>query len=84
MKTDVPVILLADFNLPGFDAPAALELAKAACPGTPFICVSATIGEEATVELLKQGADDIVLKGRLALHVTTATRGTRPIRTGGR
>jgi putative nucleotidyltransferase with HDIG domain/PAS domain S-box-containing protein len=59
-------IILADFNLPGFDAPAALELAKAACPSTPFICVSATIGEEATVELLKQGADDIVLKDRMA------------------
>ena len=44
----------------------ALELAKVACPGTPFICVSGTIGEEITVELLKRGADDIVLKDRMA------------------
>jgi PAS domain S-box-containing protein/putative nucleotidyltransferase with HDIG domain len=35
-------------------------------PTTPFICVSGTIGEEATVELLKQGADDCVLKDRLS------------------
>ncbi|HEY5388426.1 MAG TPA: HD domain-containing phosphohydrolase, partial [Thermoleophilia bacterium] len=59
-------IILADFALPGFDAHGALELAKVAYPGTPFICVSGTIGEEATVELLKHGADDCVLKDRMA------------------
>jgi PAS domain S-box-containing protein/putative nucleotidyltransferase with HDIG domain len=59
-------VILADFALPGFDAHRALELAKAAHPGTPFICVSGTIGEEATVELLKEGADDIVLKDKMA------------------
>jgi PAS domain S-box-containing protein len=58
-------VILADFSLPGFDAHAALELAKSACPTTPFVCVSGTIGEEATVELLKQGAADCVLKDRL-------------------
>ena len=59
-------IILADFALPGFDARGALELAKVARPGTPFICVSGTIGEEATVELLKHGAHDSVLKDRMA------------------
>ena len=59
-------VILADFALPDFDAHGALELAKAAHPDTPFICVSGTIGEEATVELLKQGADDCVLKDRMA------------------
>jgi response regulator RpfG family c-di-GMP phosphodiesterase len=59
-------IILADYSLPDFDAHAALELAVSAKPATPFICVSGTIGEEATVELLKQGADDCVLKARLA------------------
>ena len=59
-------LILADFALPGFDAYGALELAQAACPETPFICVSGTIGEETTVELLKAGADDCVLKDRLA------------------
>jgi PAS domain S-box-containing protein len=58
-------VILADYSLPGFDAHAALELAATACPETPFICVSGTIGEEATVELLKQGADDCVLKDHL-------------------
>ena len=59
-------IILADFALPTFDAYAALELAKAARPETPFVCVSGTIGEMATVELLKAGADDCVLKDHLA------------------
>jgi PAS domain S-box-containing protein len=59
-------VILADYALPGFDAHGALDLAKVACPTTPFICVSGTIGEEATVELLKKGADDCVLKDRLA------------------
>ncbi len=59
-------VILADYSLPGFDAQAALKLAQAASPSTPFICVSGTIGEEATVELLKQGAADVVLKDKLA------------------
>ena len=59
-------VILADFSLPGFDAHAALALAQAASPSTPFVCVSGTIGEEATVELLKQGAADVVLKDKLA------------------
>ena len=59
-------VILADYSLPGFDARGALELTKVACPATPFICVSGAIGEEATVELLRSGADDIVLKDRLS------------------
>jgi CheY-like chemotaxis protein len=59
-------IILADYSLPGYDAHGALELAQAMRPDTPFICVSGAIGEEATAELLKQGADDCVLKDRMA------------------
>lgn len=59
-------VILADFALPAFDARGALELALRERPDTPFICVSGTIGEEATVELLKQGADDCVLKDKMA------------------
>jgi PAS domain S-box-containing protein len=58
-------LVLADYLLPGFDAPAALLLTKSLCPGIPFIAVSGTIGEEKAVELLKQGATDYVLKDRL-------------------
>jgi PAS domain S-box-containing protein len=59
-------VILADYRLHGFDAHAALEVARAASPLTPFVCVSATVGEEVAVELLKGGAVDLVLKNRLA------------------
>jgi diguanylate cyclase (GGDEF)-like protein/PAS domain S-box-containing protein len=63
-------LILADYLLPGFDAPAALLLAKTLSPDTPFIVVSGAIGEEKAVELLKQGATDYVLKNRLdKLHL---------------
>ena len=58
-------LILADYQLPRFDAPAALRLAQSLCPGVPFICVSGAIGEEKAVELLKLGATDYVLKNRL-------------------
>lgn len=71
-------VILADYNLPAFDAPAALKIAQELSPGIPFICVSGTIGEEAAVELLKQGCADYVLKdrmGRLAFAVQRALEG---------
>jgi len=66
LASDSYDVILADYRLPGFDARAALELARAARPQTPFVCVSGTIGEEVTVELLKGGAVDLVLKDRMA------------------
>ncbi len=68
-------VILADYSLPGFDAPAALKQATMLKPDVPFICVSGTIGEDTAVELLKQGATDYVLKdriGRLAFAVQRA------------
>ena len=59
-------IILADFKLPGFDAFTALQLSKEICPYVPFICVSGAIGEEKAIDLIKSGAEDYVLKDRLA------------------
>jgi PAS domain S-box-containing protein len=58
-------IILADYHLPGFDAPAALLLAQASCPRVPFICVSGAVGEENAVAILKLGATDYVSKNGL-------------------
>ncbi|MEI8084949.1 MAG: PAS domain S-box protein [Paludibacter sp.] len=66
LKNNSYDIILADFNLPNYDAFKALELCKEICPDTPFICISGFIGEETAVELLKQGAEDYILKDRLA------------------
>ena len=59
-------VILADFRLPGFDAFGALQYSLEICPDVPFVCVSGSIGEETAIELIKSGAEDYVLKDRLA------------------
>jgi PAS domain S-box-containing protein len=58
-------LILADYNLPSYDAFEALAQKNKICPQVPFICVSGSIGEDMAIELLKQGAVDYVLKRRL-------------------
>ncbi|MDQ4076863.1 MAG: response regulator, partial [Chloroflexota bacterium] len=59
-------IILADYNLPQFDALRALERLKEHELDVPFILVSGTIGEELAVAAMKQGASVYLLKHRLA------------------
>ncbi|MBI4492016.1 MAG: EAL domain-containing protein, partial [Chloroflexi bacterium] len=59
-------LILADYTLPQFDAPRALQLLQARGLDVPFIVVSGTIGEELAVECLRRGAADYLLKDRLA------------------
>jgi PAS domain S-box-containing protein len=58
-------LILADYKLPAFDGLTALEIARDMAPETPFIFVSATLGEEVAIETLKNGATDYVVKSRL-------------------
>lgn len=70
-------LILCDNNLPGFDGPSALSLARERKPEAPFIFVSGTLGEENAIEALKRGATDYVLKdrlGRLPLAIHRALR----------
>jgi PAS domain S-box-containing protein len=59
-------IILADYSLPSYDGFSALDLASNRCPEIPFVFVSATPGEEITIEALKRGATDYVLKDGLS------------------
>ena len=59
-------IVLADHNLPQFDAPGALAVLKESDLDIPFVVVSGSIGEENAVELMKAGAHDYVLKDKLS------------------
>jgi PAS domain S-box-containing protein len=62
-------VIISDWSMPTFSAPAALEILKASAIDLPFIIVSGTIGEEMAVEAMRAGAHDYVLKenlGRLA------------------
>jgi diguanylate cyclase (GGDEF)-like protein/PAS domain S-box-containing protein len=61
-----PDLILADYTLPDYSGPAALEFTKENAPDVPVIMVTGTIGEDTAVELLKAGAKDYVLKDRMA------------------
>jgi putative nucleotidyltransferase with HDIG domain len=59
-------IILCDYSMPRFSAPAALSLAKEKNLDLPFIVVSGTVGEETAVEALRAGAHDFMTKNKLA------------------
>jgi DNA-binding NtrC family response regulator len=61
-----PQLILSDFQLPGFSGASALKLAQQHCPSVPVIIWSGFLGDEAAVELIKQGATDYILKDRPA------------------
>jgi PAS domain S-box-containing protein len=58
-------VILADYQLPGFEGLAAQGVASQMAPNTPFVFVSGTLGEEIAVACIKAGAIDYVLKTRL-------------------
>ncbi len=72
-------LILSDYSLPGYDGTAALLAAQKHQPGTPFIFVSATMGEEVAVESLKHGATDYVLKESLARLAPAVRRALREV-----
>lgn len=63
---EAPQVILSDYQLPGWDGLEALSLSRARYPGVPFILVSGNVGEEKAVEAILRGADDYVLKDRMA------------------
>jgi DNA-binding NtrC family response regulator len=69
-----PEIILSDYHLPGFSGREALKIAQEVDPDIPFIIWSGVLGDEAAVELIKQGATDYVLKDRPARLPTVILR----------
>jgi PAS domain S-box-containing protein/putative nucleotidyltransferase with HDIG domain len=60
-----PDVILSDWSLPGFSGLRALSLLHERDQDIPFIIVSGSIGEDAAVAALQQGADDYLLKDRI-------------------
>ena len=60
-----PDIILSDHSLPSFNSFKALEIVKDKKLDIPFILVTATVSEEFAVDIIKNGADDYILKDRL-------------------
>jgi CheY-like chemotaxis protein len=67
-------LILCDYTMPGFGGRQALMLARERRPEVPFLFVSGTIGEDAAIEALKNGATDYVLKHRLMRLIPAVDR----------
>lgn len=67
-------MIIADFNMPAFDAPSALKVLQEADKDIPFIVVSGSIGEDAAVAMMKAGAHDYVMKDNLARLIPAVRR----------
>jgi PAS domain S-box-containing protein len=59
-------IVLADYSLPQFDAPSALQLLQRLEIDLPLLIVSGSIAEAASVSTLNSGAHDFIPKGNWA------------------
>jgi two-component system sensor histidine kinase EvgS len=59
-------LVLSDYSLPQFDATRALSVLRASQSDVPMIIASGTLGEEAAVSAMQAGAQDFVLKSKLA------------------
>lgn len=70
-------VILSDYTMPRFNAPAALDVLKNQQLDIPFILVSGTIGEETAVKAMKAGAQDFLTKGNLARLVPALERELR-------
>ncbi len=65
LQTQTWDIVLADYSMPDFGAPAALALLKESGIDLPFIIISGSIGEEIAVAMMKAGAHDYLMKSNL-------------------
>ncbi|MEA5077946.1 MAG: PAS domain S-box protein [Anaerolineaceae bacterium] len=67
-------LILADFKLPAYHGMAALQFVRQTLPDIPFIFVSGTIGEDAAIDALTQGATDYVMKSKMARLIPATKR----------
>ena len=66
--------VIADFNVPGYGARAALRTVRERGIDLPFIIVSGVVGEENAVGAMKAGAHDFILKEQLSRLVPAIER----------
>jgi PAS domain S-box-containing protein len=69
-----PDVVLADYNLPRFSGPEALQLLRASGVDIPFIMMSGAVSEETAVESMRAGAQDYVGKQNLTRLIPALER----------
>ncbi len=70
-------VVIADYHLPGFDAPEALATLHDTGLDLPFIVVSGTMGEDVAVGMMRSGAHDYLIKDHLARLAPAVEREVR-------
>lgn len=70
-------IILSDYSMGSFGAPAALQIVQDFGIDIPFIIISGTVGEDVAVEAMKAGASDFFSKGKLTRIVPAVERELR-------
>lgn len=70
-------VITSDYNMPSFNALAALDILKESGLDLPFIVVSGKIGEDQAVATMKAGAHDYVMKQNLSRLVPAIDREIR-------
>jgi PAS domain S-box-containing protein len=61
-----PDVVLSDNSLPQFNSSEALKITRGWLRHVPFILVTGTVSEEYAAEMIRLGADDYILKDRMA------------------
>lgn len=67
-------VVLADYNLPRFSGPEALQMLRGSGRDVPFIMMSGAISEETAVQSMRAGAHDYVTKQNLTRLVPALER----------
>ena len=80
MQAFKPDLVLSDLSMPGFCGHEALRVVRRTSPMLPFLYVSGTMGEEAAVQALREGADDYILKDQPVRLPSAAARAIREAR----
>ncbi len=72
-------VVIADYSMPRFSAPAALKLLKEFGLDIPLIVVSGTVGEDVAVATMRAGAHDYLLKDSLTRLAPAVERELREV-----
>ncbi len=67
-------IVISDYAMPQFNGLDALRIVREKGPDIPFIIVSGSIGEDTAVAVMKAGAQDYIMKDRMARLPSAVTR----------
>jgi PAS domain S-box-containing protein/putative nucleotidyltransferase with HDIG domain len=77
LKQQAWEVVISDFAMPELDGNAALKILLETGLDIPFIVVSGTMGEDTAVAMMKAGAQDYLMKGKLARLVPAVERELR-------